>query len=104
MKVLLNEFLFCVVGILKSMAGKRQDDAVDVEMQCDMLIILSALCEGDMHRKVRTQGASNYIVFLYIYIRSRKSIQIFEIDLASPLLDPCGSQTENLGRAHPLYH
>lgn len=34
------------------MAGKRQDDAEQVEMQCDMLFILSALCEGDMHRKV----------------------------------------------------
>ena len=28
------------------------DDALDVEMQCDMLFILSVVCETDMHRKV----------------------------------------------------
>ncbi|XP_013410709.1 cilia- and flagella-associated protein 69 [Lingula anatina] len=27
------------------------EDAIDVEMQCDMLYILSTLCDGDMHRK-----------------------------------------------------
>ena len=28
------------------------EDAVDVEMQHDMLLILSSLCEMDVHRKV----------------------------------------------------
>lgn len=32
--------------------SKDSDDAIDIEMQSDMLFILSCLCEGDMHRKV----------------------------------------------------
>ncbi|XP_046846055.1 cilia- and flagella-associated protein 69-like [Xenia sp. Carnegie-2017] len=28
-----------------------ENDNIDIEMQCDMLLILSCLCEGDVHRK-----------------------------------------------------
>ena len=39
-------------GILVSAANSKDiDDAIDIEMQSDMLIILSSLCEGDIHRK-----------------------------------------------------
>ena len=31
--------------------SKDIDDAIDIEMQSDMLIILSSLCELDIHRK-----------------------------------------------------
>ena len=31
---------------------KPIENAVDIEMQGDMLIILSTLCENDVHRKV----------------------------------------------------
>ena len=42
----------CAVGILVSAANSKDvDDAIDIEMQSDMLIILSSLCEGDIHRK-----------------------------------------------------
>lgn len=30
-----------------------ENDAIDVEMQCDMLFIVASLCEGDTHRKVK---------------------------------------------------
>ena len=48
----------CAAGIMKTMCYTDTDDAVDIEMQCDMLIILSLLCDGDMHRKVRIQLAA----------------------------------------------
>lgn len=32
--------------------SNTEDDAIDVEMQSDMMMILSCLCDGDMHRKV----------------------------------------------------
>jgi len=30
----------------------RMDDAMDIEMQCDVLVILSIICQFDVHRKV----------------------------------------------------
>jgi len=30
----------------------RTDDAIDIEMQCDILVILSIICQFDVHRKV----------------------------------------------------
>lgn len=46
-----------VSGILKTMVSHdQQNHAVDVEMQCDMLFILSTLCEGEQHRKVCTES------------------------------------------------
>jgi len=47
-------YTFFVTGILANIQTKkdRVEDAIDVEMQCDMLIILSSLCDGDIHRKV----------------------------------------------------
>ena len=32
--------------------SNTEDDAVDIEMQSDMMLILSGLCDADMHRKV----------------------------------------------------
>ena len=32
----------------------KMDDAMDVEMQCDLLVILSIICQFDIHRKVET--------------------------------------------------
>ena len=44
--------LLFFAGILVSAANSKDiDDAIDIEMQSDMLIILSSLCEGDIHRK-----------------------------------------------------
>ena len=40
-------------SILTSVSqSEEEDDAIDIEMQCDMLFILSGLCEGDVHRCV----------------------------------------------------
>ncbi len=52
--VKINYFIILLVGILSIMCrtSSSTQDAVDIEMQCDMLFILSTLCEGDMHRKV----------------------------------------------------
>ncbi|VDI03562.1 Hypothetical predicted protein [Mytilus galloprovincialis] len=46
--------------------SKDSDDAIDIEMQSDMLFILSCLCEGDMHRKelLGTQGVEVCIHYL----------------------------------------
>ncbi|KAI8483595.1 Cilia and flagella associated protein 69 [Branchiostoma belcheri] len=43
-----------------------EDDTIDVEMQCDMLFIVSALCEGDMHRKelFGSQGVNIVVQYL----------------------------------------
>ncbi len=37
--------------MLRQKAG-RLEDAIDIEMQCDLMLILSAICEKDSHRKV----------------------------------------------------
>jgi len=31
----------------------KMDDAIDIEMQCDLFVILSIICQFDIHRKVR---------------------------------------------------
>lgn len=44
--------LFIPAAILtNAITSNTEDDAIDVEMQSDMLLILSCLCDGDMHRK-----------------------------------------------------
>ncbi|XP_071812719.1 cilia- and flagella-associated protein 69-like [Apostichopus japonicus] len=41
-----------ILDILQSATrSDMPDDAIDVEMQCDMLYILSVLCDGEQHRK-----------------------------------------------------
>lgn len=35
----------------KTKSSEDDEDAVDVEMQCDLLVILSVLCQHDIHRK-----------------------------------------------------
>ncbi|KAK3587960.1 hypothetical protein CHS0354_014478 [Potamilus streckersoni] len=41
-----------LINILNSaISSNTEDDAIDIEMQADMLLILSGLCDGDMHRK-----------------------------------------------------
>ena len=50
----LNKSLFFCVGILlNASTSPDENDSIDVELQCDMLFIVSSLCEGDTHRKVR---------------------------------------------------
>ncbi|ELU15468.1 hypothetical protein CAPTEDRAFT_176397 [Capitella teleta] len=46
--------------------SKRTEDSIDIEIQTDMLIILSALCENDMHRKelFGSQGVDVVVDFL----------------------------------------
>jgi hypothetical protein len=42
-----------IPGILLNASTSTDDnDLIDIEMQCDMLFIVSTLCEGDPHRKV----------------------------------------------------
>jgi hypothetical protein len=38
------------LGTLKK-PDRKLDDAIDVEMQCDLLVILSIICQFDVHRK-----------------------------------------------------
>ncbi|XP_072017652.1 cilia- and flagella-associated protein 69-like isoform X2 [Amphiura filiformis] len=37
--------------LLSASHSESNDDFIDVEMQCDMLFIMSVICEKDMHRK-----------------------------------------------------
>ena len=42
-----------LTGILwNASTSHDENDIIDIEMQCDMLLIVSCLCEGDLHRKV----------------------------------------------------
>ena len=44
---------FLIAAILtNAISSNTDDDAIDIEMQSDMMLILSGLCDGDMHRKV----------------------------------------------------
>ena len=46
-------FIYIISAILtNAINSNTEDDAVDIEMQSDMMLILSGLCDGDMHRKV----------------------------------------------------
>lgn len=41
------------LGILQNASTSTdENDRIDIEMQCDMLFIVSSLCDGDTHRKV----------------------------------------------------
>ena len=60
-------FKYYFEGILTSiLTEKGKDDAIDVEMQTDMLFILSCLCEGDMHRKELFGNQGVDIVISYL--------------------------------------
>ena len=53
--VLTNPCLSICVGILlNASTSPDENDSIDVELQCDMLFIVSSLCEVDTHRKVRS--------------------------------------------------
>ena len=42
-----------IQGILQNVStSSDENDAIDIEMQCDMLFILASLCDGETHRKV----------------------------------------------------
>jgi len=50
---------FCSAGVLEQFQkghlrrkDYKIDDAVDIEMQCDLLVIVSIICQFDIHRKV----------------------------------------------------
>ncbi|XP_064613736.1 cilia- and flagella-associated protein 69-like [Liolophura sinensis] len=56
-----------ISGILtNATSSEDEDDAIDVEMQSDMLFILSSLCDGDMHRKelFGTEGVNVCVAYL----------------------------------------
>lgn len=44
--------LFAADILTNALRSGEADDVVDIEMQADMLLILSCMCDGDMHRKV----------------------------------------------------
>lgn len=46
----------CLSGILTRLeADLDEDDGVTLEIEADIQLILSVLCESDMHRKVKRQ-------------------------------------------------
>ena len=54
MTVYFNLMCVYLVGILlNASTSTDENDAIDIEMQCDMLFTVASLCEGDTHRKVK---------------------------------------------------
>jgi len=54
-------FLFYPAGVLeqfqKGLLRRKDykvDDATDIEIQCDLLVIVSIICQFDIHRKVQS--------------------------------------------------
>lgn len=45
--------LYLVGILLNASTSTDENDAIDIEMQCDMLFTVASLCEGDTHRKVK---------------------------------------------------
>ncbi|XP_041367843.1 cilia- and flagella-associated protein 69-like [Gigantopelta aegis] len=61
-----------LIGILTTAFGeKRMDDGVDIEMQSDILFILSSLCDGDMHRKELFGNQGVDIVVQYLQMDTK---------------------------------
>ena len=68
-----KRFSFAIMNVYIHQRLWRANDlllynAIDIEMQSDMLIILSSLCEGDIHRKelFGSEGHSIDIVTHYL--------------------------------------
>ena len=56
------------LGILwNASTSQDENDIIDIEMQCDMLLIVSCLCEGDGHRKVVFYPHPNITVYTYFF-------------------------------------
>ena len=45
-------YSYCFTGLLATQLYQDKDDAILIEMKTDTVIILSSLCEQDLHRKV----------------------------------------------------
>jgi len=58
--------LTTILGLIASRDEKRVEDAIDLEMQYDMLLVLSALCENDPHRKELFGNAGVDILIRYL--------------------------------------
>ena len=56
-------FVYLVGILLNASTSPDDNDSIDIEMQCDMLFIVSSLCEGDTHRKVKCPLHSSTAVF-----------------------------------------
>ncbi|XP_070566690.1 cilia- and flagella-associated protein 69-like [Ptychodera flava] len=56
-----------IINILNNACqSPYEDDAIDLEIQCDMLFMVSALCEGDLHRKELFGGQGVDVVLQYL--------------------------------------
>lgn len=55
--------------LLSATKSKDADDAIDIEMQSDMLIILSSLCENEIHRKELFGSEGHGIQVVTHYLR-----------------------------------
>ena len=40
------------VILKKYSSNEKQNDQIDIEIQCDILFIITCICENDSHRKV----------------------------------------------------
>ncbi|XP_077978018.1 cilia- and flagella-associated protein 69-like [Glandiceps talaboti] len=62
-----------VINILNNACHSQdEDDAIDLEIQCDMLFIVSAFCEGDLHRKELFGGQGVDVVLQYLRTNPKK--------------------------------
>lgn len=51
-KMRISKFYFTAGILWNASTSHDENDIIDIEMQCDMLLVVSCLCEGDFHRKV----------------------------------------------------
>ncbi|XP_030849365.1 cilia- and flagella-associated protein 69 [Strongylocentrotus purpuratus] len=58
--------------LLSATRSSIEDDAIDVEMQCDMLFILSVLCESNIHRKELYGEKGVEVVLRYLRTDAKK--------------------------------
>ena len=82
----------CVSAIMTKIMKHRKsvENAVDIEMQGDMLVILSTLCENDVHRKVRRTLTCTPPTCIYTDILVILST-LFENDVLSIFVPPFSS-------------
>lgn len=62
-----------LLNILEPLSKQDSDNCVDIEMQCDMLYILSTLCENDLHRK-ELFGSKGVDILIHYMLTNPKKI------------------------------
>ncbi|WAQ94009.1 CFA69-like protein [Mya arenaria] len=83
--------------LTNAITSNTDDDAIDVEMQADMMLILSCLCDGDMHRKeLFGESGVNVCSIVGCYSTEDYLLEKEGIFLLIDLLEACPKNMHNL--------